>query len=204
MKRIAEMLQFFVDLAICTNKKLSKEQKADALVKLKMGPHYIPVLIGLNLEEVHAFVKKYKGAVNEAFDKILVDMPKLYDNRAIIAGEEKKIFYMPDSETRNGYQRIFGAKMYSEGMQQLELNLAAISFTKALISHPEYVDAFVGMGVATSFMSVNALEMLEWFAKAYVVDPNFTIRRLIDLKFISIIQEIHKAVTERMQESIRR
>ncbi|MBA7708075.1 hypothetical protein ES703_116962 [subsurface metagenome] len=129
---------------------------------------------------------------------MLKELPKFYNTKAMIGGKERRILHDPISATEFGYERVFRAGKLPPSLRIHELGQAGNEFIKALKADPHHVNAFVGIGLVISFLSGNALEMVEWFAKAYSLDDTYTITRLIDLRFIGIIQNIYKAISQHM------
>ncbi|MCE7745600.1 MAG: tetratricopeptide repeat protein [Candidatus Heimdallarchaeota archaeon] len=189
-------LMKFTEVAISTQYELSKEERAEKLIQRDVAPHFITVLLEMTMEDIEKFVKKYDRKLPDYANKALTDLPKLHQKKHMIDGKKVTVVFNPDTETMNGYKRFLDAGKLPKSSRLRVFTEALSDFIRALKSDPQYVDALIGAGLVTCFVTSSVLEMIEWFARAYSLDQQFTLLRLAELNFYGIIQNLYNAIME--------
>ncbi|NHJ49650.1 MAG: tetratricopeptide repeat protein [Asgard group archaeon] len=187
-KETKQILEYFSNAAVNTNKKLSLEEKIDYLINFDVLPLYIPALLELNSEEINQMVDNYQRKLSQKSYVSLQKLPERYDE--IPAKITKKQKEGSNKLTEKGWTQLHSANDLIGPKQKEGLLSTAEIFIDALILNPEHIAALIGIGLSLNLASDNIHEAFEWLAKAYALNPDLTVKILVEQRYYPQLEKL--------------
>jgi len=200
------MFQEMVKLAVNTNSKLTIVQKVEKLLRMKMMPAHIPLLLGWEPEK---FVEKLEKDKKIIYDAIQEDHNKHKDLHALfdtkkqepgpllqkhieqmmkkgatqeeidaVKKRQKEIVIRlnPENATMNGLLCLKKAQDVNNTWREYELSQAFYYFSEALKTDNTFTKALIGISMCYEQFRDRKERIGEWLARAYSLDPKYFAR----------------------------
>jgi len=191
MTQLQEILENLCNKAIVTDKNLTKLEKMKRLLEINFEPIYIPSILGLKEDGREEFFQIYRTLENADESTI----HKIIDNhKDLVDFNGRETRKLPDSTASNkkGLMYLTEFKLDYPYKANWDLLLLAVDhFYEAMTGLTDYNEAILGMTLCQSLLTVPLNHIIQWYAKAYALNPKSSIRLISIIGFTDILATIY-------------